>query len=142
MSAAIILVALVAGAFSFVAAFNEAHELQDDILRQVADATAAAGVADAESQLIVASLTQPGSAGAPRFAATLKDGLQTVPAHETSYRVLVKTRSDGERIAVAQAAAVRDEIALGISEGADVRVAAAAQELRLEIESRSASPAV
>jgi Zn-dependent protease len=36
LSLAILSVALVAGIFSFLSAFDEAHELQDDVLRQVA----------------------------------------------------------------------------------------------------------
>ena len=36
LSAAIVVVAFAAGVFSYVGAFNEANELQDDILRQVA----------------------------------------------------------------------------------------------------------
>ena len=36
LSLAILVVAIVAGLFSFLSAFDEAHELQDDVLRQVA----------------------------------------------------------------------------------------------------------
>ena len=36
LSLVILVVAVVAGIFSFMAAFDEAHELQDDTLRQVA----------------------------------------------------------------------------------------------------------
>ncbi len=36
LSLAILVVAIVAGVFSFLSAFDEAHELQDDVLRQVA----------------------------------------------------------------------------------------------------------
>jgi two-component system OmpR family sensor kinase len=36
LSLAILVVAIVAGIFSFLSAFDEAHELQDDVLRQVA----------------------------------------------------------------------------------------------------------
>ena len=36
LSLAILCVALIAGIFAFFSAFNEAHELQDDVLRQVA----------------------------------------------------------------------------------------------------------
>lgn len=34
LSLAILVVAIVAGVFSFLSAFDEAHELQDDVLRQ------------------------------------------------------------------------------------------------------------
>lgn len=36
LSLAILIVAVVAGVFAFVSAFDEAHEMQDDTLRQVA----------------------------------------------------------------------------------------------------------
>ena len=36
VSLAILVVAILGGAFSFAAAFKEAHEMQDDILRQIA----------------------------------------------------------------------------------------------------------
>ena len=36
LSLAILVIALVAGTFSFIFAFDEAHEFQDDMLRQVA----------------------------------------------------------------------------------------------------------
>ena len=36
LSLAILVIAVVLGIFSFVSAFDEAHELQDDMLRQVA----------------------------------------------------------------------------------------------------------
>lgn len=36
LSLAILVVASVAGIFSYLSAFDEAHELQDDVLRQVA----------------------------------------------------------------------------------------------------------
>ncbi len=36
LSLAILLVAIVAGIFAFVSAFDEAHEMQDNTLRQVA----------------------------------------------------------------------------------------------------------
>ena len=41
----------------------------------------------------------------------LRDGLQTVRANNETYRVLVRTLGSGERLAVAQETAVRDEIA-------------------------------
>jgi two-component system OmpR family sensor kinase len=119
LSAAIVATALAAGALSFAAAFNEANELQDDILRQVAglvgpDHERSAPVdveADASSHLIVRSLNPAGREAAPAFPATLKDGVQTVRVADASYRVLVTTRPDGQRWAVAQDTDVRDEVA-------------------------------
>ncbi len=127
LSAIIVAVAVAAGGFAFVSAFGEAHELQDDVLRQVGAmfdpqhlpaAPAEALVADQESRVIVQLLPAPGSdAGhastraAPMFPSTLADGMQTARAGKYDYRVWVRTLDDGRRIAVAQETAVRDETA-------------------------------
>lgn len=127
LSVAIMVVALVAGIFSFVGAFDEANELQDDILRQVAAmfrlqpgsvlnlGDIQPTDADAESNLIVQVLQPgPGNGGAGMglpLTGTLQEGLQTVELKEASYRVMVKTLPDGVRIAVSQETRVRDEIA-------------------------------
>jgi len=134
LSLAILAVALVAGVFSFVSALDEAHELQDDTLRQVAalfdrqlplphlgDEGRAKG-SDEESRVIVQYLAggngaaggagAAGSAGAALpLPATLPDGLHVIEAGGEPFRVLVKTTAGGERIAVAQETGVRDEIA-------------------------------
>jgi two-component system OmpR family sensor kinase len=131
LSLAILLVAVVAGVFSFVSAFNEAHELQDDTLRQVAalfnrqhlslvhpmDAGRATD-ADEESRVIVqylsnagTSLANPESSAALPLPTALSDGLHTLQLGSAPFRVLVKTIASGERIAVAQETVVRDEIA-------------------------------
>ncbi|MEO8344113.1 MAG: ATP-binding protein [Betaproteobacteria bacterium] len=131
LSAAILGVAMIAGVIAFYSAFNEAHELQDDVLRQVAalydrhrpdpprggDANAPADE-DVESRVFIQFLsTNPTSThGAGAFVPlalprALRDGLQTVSVGNESFRVMVKTLADGERLAVAQQTAVRDEIA-------------------------------
>lgn len=124
LSVAIVLVALVAGAFSFYAAFKEAHELQDDILRQAAALIRhqpAAGLAsqdldiDVESDLVVQTLAGPRGGGAAQgglaLPATLADGLHTLRVDGTTYRTFVKTLASGQRIAVSQDTEMRDEIA-------------------------------
>lgn len=131
LSLAILVVAIVAGIFSFLSAFNEAHELQDDVLRQVAQlvirqrlSPAHSGIdvrpkdADEESRVIVQRLgdATPGQAnvdagGALPLPATLSDGLQTLEVGGETFRVLVRTTAAGERFAVAQEAGFRDEIA-------------------------------
>jgi len=123
---AILVVAVVAGLFSFLSALDEAHELQDDVLRQVAqleDGPLSSPVVrlqdgNEESRVIVQRLGagQPSSAdvdaGGPlALPPTLPDGLQTLRVGDEMFRVLVKTTSAGERIAVAQESAFRDEIA-------------------------------
>ena len=127
LSAAIVLMALAAGTFSFHRAFEEANELQDDILRQVAaliqsQPTAALSLMDldgvrddddSDSALIVQSLTARGSVakGSLPIPGGLKDGLHTLKLKGDSYRVLIRTLRDGQRISVAQETEVRDEIA-------------------------------
>ncbi|MEZ5726590.1 MAG: ATP-binding protein [Burkholderiaceae bacterium] len=70
LALAILVVALVAGGFSFVSAFGEAHELQDDMLRQVAaladghrSMRDAPKIADVDSRVVVQVLG-PGAAPA------------------------------------------------------------------------------
>ena len=128
----IVLVAIVAGIFSFVTAFEEAHELQDDTLRQVAalfdrqqfafapqDARRTIQAGDEESRVIVQPLggdgeSVDGDAGAwLPLPDTSRDGLHTLDAGGETFRVLVRTMSSGQRIAVAQETGVRDELARG-----------------------------
>jgi two-component system OmpR family sensor kinase len=129
LSLVILIVAIVAGIFSFVSAFDEAHEMQDNTLRQVAvlfdrqQMTLAypehggriAGD-DEESRVIVQYLVDGGrtsgnvDAGAPLpLPSTLADGLSTLQVGGEAFRVLVRTTTHGERIAVAQEADVRDK---------------------------------
>lgn len=131
LSLAILAVAIVAGVFSFLSAFDEAHELQDDVLRQVAQLmdrqrlSPSAPIADArlkdvdeESRVIVQRLgeTNPSSVGVDAggtlpLPTALSDGLHTLEVGGETFRVLVKTTAAGERIAVAQEAGLRNEIA-------------------------------
>lgn len=124
----VVCTAIAAGLYAFVSAFIEANELQDDILRQVAalvsqqpatslnlGKTFAVSDTDPESNVIVQPLS-PGSgmhpdAGLLPLNTRLPDGLQTVVLNQVSYRTLVKTLHDGQRIAVLQETEVRDEIA-------------------------------
>ena len=129
LSLAILIIALVAGIFSFASAFDEAHELQDDMLRQVAALfdrqhlplahlgdDGRAKDSDEESRVIVQYLADGskatgGDAGTPLpLPITLPDGLHTLEVNGERFRVLVKTTSSDERIAVAQETGVRDEI--------------------------------
>lgn len=131
LSVAIFAVALVAGVFSFLSAFDEAHELQDDVLRQVAQLvdrqplsplSPAAGTAskggDEESRVIVQRLSDGDSSTVPvddggplPLSATLTDGLHTLDVRGETFRVLIRTTAVGQRIAVAQEAGFRNEIA-------------------------------
>ncbi|MEO5698671.1 MAG: HAMP domain-containing sensor histidine kinase [Burkholderiaceae bacterium] len=125
LSLAILVVSVVAGLFSFVGAYDEAHETQDDVLRQVASLlrhqrtvlvdTAGTADADPEARLFVQyfaeTKTHKNPVGALPLPSTLADGLQTVELPRASYRVLVASSPDGARIAVAQETAARNELA-------------------------------
>ena len=102
-----------------VAALSEAHELQDDVLRQVGamfdpeHLPAMPGtvadmphMADEESRVTVQLLAPPGTGPAmaalphmPAFPATLQDGMQTATVGKRDYRIWVRTLANGQRIA-------------------------------------------
>ncbi|MGB4926208.1 MAG: ATP-binding protein [Giesbergeria sp.] len=131
LSLTILLVAVVAGMFSFATAFKQAHDLQDVTLQQVAtlfdrqhlvaslpqnDHLAQSNYQ--ESRVVVQFLAEgaravgKGHTGAVlALPLPLPDGLQTVDVEGESFRVMVKTTPLGERIAVAQETDVRDDIA-------------------------------
>lgn len=129
LSLAILIVAVLAGVFAFVSAFDEALEMQDNTLHQVAvlferqQMTLAyprsegeiAGD-DEESRVIVQYLGDGShvpaniEAGGPLpLPATLADGLSTLTVAGEPFRVLVRTLGNGKRIAVAQETGIRDK---------------------------------
>ncbi|MEM5504398.1 HAMP domain-containing sensor histidine kinase [Shewanella frigidimarina] len=128
ISAAILSVAMIAASFTFSSAFEEAHELQDDVLQQMAvlfdhysltlnDGTLTPLSQDQlEFQVSVQLL---GSNSASNTLAqntlalpnTLTDGFHTVNLATQSWRVFVRTLSSTQRIAIAQDTAIRDDIA-------------------------------
>lgn len=122
-------IALAAGIFSFISAFMEANELQDDQLRQVAalidqntipsasdmtDLEYKALQIDSEARIIIQEL-KPTSANITvselMFPVSLPDGIQTLKIKHDHWRVYVKTLHTGHRVALAQDTALRDEIA-------------------------------
>ena len=131
LTLAILIVAIVSGTFSFMSAFSEAHELQDNVLRQMAWLMERQSSAsntpisdpffkevDDESRVIVhrfgdATFGTPNLplGGMQSVVAPLADGLYTLEVDGTTSRVLLKTTSQGERISVSQEVEFRDEIA-------------------------------
>lgn len=134
LSLVILVIAMAAGLFSFIAAFDEAHELQDDMLHQVAllfdqqqaplvrsEGNKTVQDGDEESRVIVQYLADGSQAAGARADATaslplplpasLTEGLHTLEVNGEPFRVLVRVTSSGKSIAVAQKTAVRDEIA-------------------------------
>ncbi len=132
LSVVILGVALIAWIFAFISAFREVHELQDDVLRQIAAMFARHPLqlsrggnsgsevvgGDAESrvsvQLLPASPSRgPHAVAGPPLALPrdLPDGMHTARIGHEAYRVLVKPLGNGDRLVVAQETDVRDEIA-------------------------------
>jgi two-component system OmpR family sensor kinase len=129
LSLAILIVALVAGVFAFVSAYREANELQDDTLRQIAvlfdrqhmtlnyptELAQASGDEEEDPVTVqyladgVKAINNNDSALPLPLPTDLRDGLYTLDIDSEPFRVLVKTTSRGERIAVAQETGVRDK---------------------------------
>lgn len=125
----ILAIAVAAGIFSYLSAFQEAIELQDDQLRQMAalihrqqlPLTPAPPMdpldGDPQSRVLVRLLPSPGAhppepAGLlPDVPVNLPDGIHTLRSGRTSWRVVIKTLAPGSRVAVGQRTEVRDEIA-------------------------------
>jgi two-component system OmpR family sensor kinase len=127
LSLAIVLIAAAAGVFSFVSATDEAHDMQDNQLRQTGylisrlDAVPSAprsrekvGDVDFDARVVVRFLTGengrpvPKPARAPVFPDLHQEGLQTVFVGREQWRVFVKTNAKGVRVAVAQQTTARD----------------------------------
>jgi len=121
---AVSVVAIAAGTFSFISAFVEAHELQDDVLYQIAALATKQGIPQAVSQngvrlddsdndstIFVQYLPGRANHNAVALPDYLSDGLHTVKVHGEAYRVLVKATKSGQRIAVAQLTEDRDDMA-------------------------------
>ena len=131
LAVAIMATALVAGVLSFVSAYDEAHDLQDNTLRQMlvildrhpvalenSKTEILASAKDDDARIIVQHLGAPTSAvnnstvnALLPIPNALADGLHTLELNGKSFRVLVKTGLDGLRTAAAQETDIRDEIA-------------------------------
>lgn len=127
---AIIAVAIAGGTFSFATAFEEANEMQDDQLRQVAalfknnvaqiaPVPNHGSISDThlEFRILVEVLTPSGikvlSARQPPLAVpkNIAEGIQTLTLQQEPWRLFVTTLNASERLVVAQKIAVRDEVA-------------------------------
>jgi two-component system OmpR family sensor kinase len=123
-TAIIVLTAAIGGMFAYRWAFGEAIELQDSILIQLASLAQNASFGggqplhgveeDTEAWLVELGKTPRGLAD-DRQLFTLPDGLQVAMWKNQPVRVLLRTRPDGSRFAVAQPTAVRDETARDVA---------------------------
>jgi two-component system, OmpR family, sensor kinase len=114
-----------AGVWEFRRSFHEAIELQDAILLQIGfiairnhalnDFTPQPSI-DTEARVVVRQIpdrsapTESGN-GFPSLPTDLQDGLHTLPGSDGFWRVLVRTRRDGSRVAIGQSTTARNEIA-------------------------------
>ncbi|WP_407178318.1 ATP-binding protein [Bradyrhizobium sp. STM 3562] len=120
LTAIIILTGAIGVMFVYQWAFGEAMELQDSVLIQLASVAQSGSFSggqplqgveqDTDVWLIELGKTPRGPAD-DRQLFGLKDGLQIATRKGQPIRVLLQTRSDGSRFAVAQPTAVRDETA-------------------------------
>lgn len=127
---AIIAMALMGGAFSFAIAFEEANELQDDQLKQVAALIHGHVVplaiennkkvqqnSDPEFHITVQIISPTGIevlvAEQPPLALSynVKEGIQTTVLGYQQWRIFVKTLNLHQRVVVAQLIEVRNEVA-------------------------------
>ena len=116
-TAIILLTGAIGGMFAYSWAFGEAIELQDLILIQLASLAQNASFSggqllhgveeDTEVWLVELGKTPRGLAD-DRQLFNLPDGLQVATWKKQPIRVLLRTRSDGSRFAVAQPTAVRE----------------------------------
>lgn len=131
-----IITGITAGACSFFLAFNEARELQDEQLRQVAllidqfdDVVKEWGGSnpadDTEHDARIVVIPLGATSGVSKHNSTklslhipanVPEGLQTFDSSGVAWRLYVRTLSTGQRIAVGQQTAVRDEQASDSSE--------------------------
>ena len=123
----IVLAGLIAAATSFIVAYEEAEELQDNTLREVAVLTLA-GILDTKATAAERANTTQGSVddllsrflvlrlpqdvGPIWLPADLRPGFHTLSTGSEGMRVFMRELPGGDRIVVAQATDLRDEIAL------------------------------
>jgi two-component system OmpR family sensor kinase len=120
MTVVIILAGCAGGTFAYFWAFGEAIEMQDSILIQIASLVKGGGFdsgqplhgVDEDAEVVVIELgTAPRGSPEDRQLFSLQDGLRMAQRAGRPIRVLLRTRPDGSRFAVAQRTAIRDEIA-------------------------------
>jgi two-component system OmpR family sensor kinase len=119
----ILSVAVMAASFTFYNAFEEAHELQDEVLQQMATLFERYSLKpddgvltpltsqQIEFQISVQQLGNTSIKSGLALPDDLKDGFHTVQLPTQSLRVFVNTLSSTQRIAIAQDTAIRDDIA-------------------------------
>ena len=116
----ILLTGIIGGLFAHHWAFDEAIEMQDSVLIQIAGLVQTGsltggrelhGVDEDAEVWLIDQATAPQSSDDEARLWGLRDGLALATRNGQAIRVLLRTRPDGTRFAVAQRTSVRDEIA-------------------------------
>jgi len=123
----IVAVGIVACGLSFTFAYQEAKALQDGQLSQIAalidnrtltfsgSRASLQSARDADVRVVISSLTEGRSRVVPDVAPAvdpaLADGFHDLRGEKRGWRVNIRTLQSGQRIAVAEPSALRDEIA-------------------------------
>jgi two-component system, OmpR family, sensor kinase len=135
LTAVIVLAGALGGLLTYQWAFDEAIEMQDSVLIQIGSVlqhgaqsapaeTPLAGV-DSDAEVVIRELgTAPRGAVADRQLWGFADGLRTDSLQGRPVRLLLRSRPDGSRFAVAQQTAIRNEIAGELAFRALVPIAA------------------
>ncbi|MGY3627102.1 two-component system OmpR family sensor kinase [Bradyrhizobium sp. USDA 3686] len=120
LTAIIVLTGAAGGTLAYLWAYNEAIEMQDSVLTQIGAFAMNAstrqsqpvGGVDAESEVVLLELGPiPRGSADDRRLWGLHDGLNNDVRQGRPARVLLRTRPDGSRFAVAQGDEIRSEIA-------------------------------
>lgn len=131
LSLAILAMAIAGGIVSFVNAYREANEFQDDLLRRISvlfdarhlPAPALAGTSKLplaeENERVMVEYLPPAGASQSSVPGTpeshgldkVSDGISIIRLGRDSYRVFSRTLPEGGRIVVAQETGMRDELA-------------------------------
>lgn len=116
----VLVTGLIGGVFAHRWAFDEAIETQDSVLIQIAGLVQSGGFTGAQdlhgvdenSEVWLMELGRtPQGTPEERQLWRLQDGMRDATRQGKPVRVVLRTRSDGSRFAVAQSTGVRDEIA-------------------------------
>ncbi|SAL27521.1 integral membrane sensor signal transduction histidine kinase [Caballeronia sordidicola] len=125
LALAVLLSAVAAGIFSFSAAFDEANDVQDGQLEEIASLLTADNLdvmetgsrryvptREPEAKVVVQRLGDAGGAALLHLPAHLADGIQTRVLDGREWRIVVRTLAADSRVAIAQQTSDRDEIAI------------------------------
>jgi two-component system OmpR family sensor kinase len=118
LTAVILVTGIIGGLFAHHWAFNEAIEMQDSVLIQIAGLVQSGSLTggrelhgvDEDAEVWLIDQAAQASEDESRLW-NLKDGLTLATRNGQPIRALLRTRPDGTRFAVAQRTSVRDEIA-------------------------------